>query len=158
MNAVSIAQQQRQYNARELIGLLTEQRDQCVQLKSLVQNQRNSITANEPERLLELLGQRKVILDRLAALSAQLRPFQADWAEVRRQLEGESLTRVDALVAEVNTCLSGVLKTDEEDTKLLAARKSTVSREIGTMKTAKQVGSAYKATDSQASSHTEWSE
>lgn len=158
MNPAFKTREQGEFDATELIQLLEEKRDQCVALRGLVDQQRQAITGDEPERLLEVLSRRKTILNRLGELAQGLRPYQASWTEVRRLLSEEVRRQVDQLVNEVNTALGAILHADEEDTKLLSARKSSTAQQLSSLHAGRQAGSAYAASENAGASQTEWSD
>lgn len=137
--------------------LLSEQRDLYRQLARLSERQRGLITGDEPERLLALLSERQQLIDRLESIGVELRPYQANWRQVRAGLTDDEGRRVDGLLGEVNAILSEILKQDEADTALLSARKNQTQQQIGTIQTGRQVGRAYASTYSaQASGGGEW--
>jgi len=158
MNAKQIADAAFEHDLDALIGMLTEQRDLYVQLKSHAQNQREMITGDEPERLLSVLAERQRILDRLMSLSEEIRPYQECWDRVRQTMTADQNRHVTRLVREVNTILSEILQQDEKDTQLLASRKSTIAREVGAVRTGRQVGAAYQLAGSTAPARTEWTD
>ena len=146
------------FDASELIALLSEKRDLCVQLGELADSQRSLITGDDPERLLSVLGDRQKILDQMGVLKARLEPYQQNWHEVRSQLTENQGQQVDQLVSEVNTLLSAILAKDEADTQLLAARKSSTSKAMAELKTGRQAGVAYAAADGTDQSLVEWTD
>jgi len=127
------------------VALLTEQRDLYRQLARLAEQQRGLITGDHPERLLDVLAERQRLIDRLTATGRELKPHQMNWRQVREQLPAPQAREIDALVAEVNTLLSDILKQDEADTALLSARKSETARAMGTLQVSRRAGTAYAA-------------
>jgi hypothetical protein len=143
--------------AERVIALLREQRDLYRQLSMLADQQRGSITGNNPERLLGVLAERQRLVDRLSATGRELKPYQARWRELRESLSDRQAHEVDALVSEVNALLSEILRKDEADTALLSARKSETGRAIGTIQAGRQAGAAYGASAG-ASSGMDWAQ
>jgi flagellar biosynthesis/type III secretory pathway chaperone len=150
--------EQGELDATELIQLLAAKRDQCRALRGLVDQQRQAITGDKPERLLEVLSRRKVILNRLGELAQSLRPYQAEWADVRRRLPEDVRQQVDALVNEINAVLGDILRADEEDTKMLSARKSSTAQQLSSLNAGRKVGSAYAASENAGASQAEWTD
>jgi hypothetical protein len=144
-------------DAGELIGLLDEQSRLYRELADLAEHQRSLITGDDQARLLTVLGDRQQLLDRLERLADRLRPYQQHWREVRRTLSGADGGRVDALVSEINTQLSGILAKDKADAELLAARKGSAAKAMGRLKTARQAGAAYAAQADAGGARVEWS-
>jgi len=143
-------------SADELIGLLAEQRELYTHLGRLVESQRAWITGDEPERLLAVLGERQGWIARLEWSAQRLRAYQENWDDVRRGLTAAEHERVGHLVDEVNTLISGILRRDEADAQLLAARKGATAQALGALRTARQAGAAYSAAAHQSPSSTGW--
>jgi hypothetical protein len=139
---------ERQMDARtggrsDVLALLTQQRDLCRQLSGYAERQRPLVTGDRPEQLLAALGERQILLDQLGGVVERMRPYQRNWREVRTGMAAEEGRRADALLAEVNTLLGGILQQDEADAKLLSARKASTAREMGQLKQTRAAGAAY---------------
>ncbi len=141
----------------DALSLLIEQRDLCRQLAGLSDAQRALITGNEPERLMQALASRQTLLDRMTAVGSRLQPYQQDWRAVRSTLNGEEARRADSLVAEVHTLLQQILQKDEEDGKLLSARKGATAGAMTDLRSRRQAGAAYSGTGAGGASR-EWTE
>jgi len=146
------------FDAGELTGLLSEQRRLYVQLSGLADQQRSLITGDDPERLLAVLGDRQQVLDRLEALGRRLQPYQRNWVQTRARMSRVQEREVDVLVSEINRLLSAIVAKDEADAQLLAARKSSTSKSIAGLKTARQAGAAYAAGAGTSQSRVEWTD
>lgn len=158
MSEASMVATETIYDAQELIGLLDRQLGHCRLLHTLLHRQRSAITADDPQRLLEVLERRRGILETLSEVSKRLGTYQAAWPRVRERLNEADRRRVDALAREVNEKLADILKTDEEDAKLLAARKSMMTREMSELKTGRQAGNAYAAGGTEQPTQVEWTD
>ncbi|GMU23630.1 MAG: hypothetical protein AMXMBFR13_37080 [Phycisphaerae bacterium] len=143
-------------DARELIGLLTRQRDLYVRLGELSRSQRTLITADEPERLLDVLAQRQECIGAIETLARRLRAYQQNWRTVRLGLSEEDGCCVDRLVGQVNTLLAGILQQDAADAELLAVRKESVSQAISSVRTVRHAGAAYAASNDAGAPRGEW--
>lgn len=144
--------------ASEIAALLSTQRDLYLQLSQLTEQQRGLITGDEPEQLLTLLAQRQQIIDQLQAVSARLRPYQANWRQVRGRLGEDESRQIDGLVGEINALLADIMKQDETDTALLSARKGETHRAIGTLQTGRQASRAYAVTYGGQSQGIDWTQ
>lgn len=156
MNAMPVSYES--CDSQELIALLSEQRDLYAQLRQLAGGQRELITGEAPERLLSVLVERQRIIDRLELLARRLRPYQQNWRSVRAGLSAEEGRRADALVAEVNALLKGILDADATDAELLAARKSETARNMQTTKAARYAGAAYGAGQAASGGQIDWTD
>ncbi|MBP7933848.1 MAG: flagellar export chaperone FlgN [Phycisphaerae bacterium] len=150
--------QQTKLDSTTLIALLTEQRSLYSQLGELAGTQRGLITGGEPERLLSVLGERQKLVDRLDALGGRLRPYLEGWKAFRTTMTPADTLRVNRLLGEVNTMLTGILEKDKADAQLLAARKSCTAKAIETVTIGRQVGAAYVANAYQTRPSRDWSD
>lgn len=141
-----------------VLTLLSHQRELCVQLGALANQQRALITGEQPEHLLAVLGERQSVLERLGGIAAQLRPFQQRWREVREAMSPAQGQIVDRLVGEVNTMLSSILQKDEADAQLLAARKNVAAQSLSDMKQTRAAGAAYAAAGAASGNQMDWTD
>jgi hypothetical protein len=108
---------------RGLIALLTQQRDLYLKLRVLSDKQRSMISGDRPGLLLEILQERHDLVAALARLNESLSPFRRDWDANYAALPEEERGQASALLREINGLLAAILRTDQEDEALLAARK-----------------------------------
>ena len=146
------------WDTDELLALLTEQRDLYAQLAGLAEHQRLLIAGDEPERLLEVLGQRQKLVDRLGLLADRLRSWQAHWRELRPRLSEADGRRLDELVSETNGLLSAILEKDEADVRLLAEQKASKAEAMTGLKRSRQAGVAYEAAAGRGQSQLDWTD
>lgn len=132
-------------NPERLMKLLTEQRDLYRNLRELSARQRNLISGDRPELLLDVLSRRQTIVSRLAQINEQLTPFRGDWTGVYAQLPEETRTAASVLLNEINGMLQVILKDDQEDSALLSARKESVGAAIRATTGARAASVAYGA-------------
>jgi hypothetical protein len=128
-----------------LVALLTEQRDLYQQLRALSDRQRALISGNHPDTLLELLTHRRQIVAALAELNERLGPYRRHWDEIYNALPETQRAQASGLLQEVNGLLRVILKTDQEDGALLAARKQAVASEIRGLSDGRIANVAYAA-------------
>lgn len=129
--------------AQRLVGLLTQQRDLYRRLRELSEQQRTLITGDRPELLLNILRERQTLVGALARLNEELGPFRRDWERLYGGLSGEPREQANGLLKEINSLLRVILKTDQEDSALLSARKQTVGNELGALADGRSVNTAY---------------
>ncbi len=143
----------------EVLGLLNEQCTLCRRLRTLGDRQRTLIASDQAETLLEVLGERQQIIDRLGALSERMRPYQRSWAEVRSCLADDDGRRADELLSELNASLAGILEGDRADAELLASRRQETGLDMGRLKATRLAGAAYAAGEQGSQvSHVEWTD
>ena len=143
----------------DLLVLLAEQCALCRELAGLGERQRSLIAADQAEELLQVLGRRQGIIERLGALSQRIRPYQQRWPQVRAGLSVEAGRRVDEMVSEVNSHLAGILEGDQADAELLASRRQTAGANVNRLKATRLAGAAYAASQQGSGvSHVEWTD
>lgn len=126
-----------------LIELLTEQRELYGQLGSLSDRQRSLISGDRPETLLNILQHRQTLVAQLAQVNEQLAPYRRNWDALYAALPAAQRERVAGLLREVNGLLAGILKSDEEDARLLVARKQAVAQSLSSLAGTRVAQSAY---------------
>lgn len=156
MNRESIPLPAATGTGKDLTTLLTRQRDLYVQLGRLAEGQRSMITGDEPERLLTILAERQRLIDQLESVSRRLKPYQANWRQVRGSLPPEQADEVDHLVGEVNSLLTGILQKDEADAQLLSARKGRTAQAMSELKAGRKAGAAYAASSGSQAAGADW--
>jgi flagellar biosynthesis/type III secretory pathway chaperone len=124
---------------KRLITLLSEQRELYQRLRDLSERQRSLISSDRPEQLLSILRERQTLVAALAKLNEQLAPFRRNWDILYQGLPADLRVSANKLLQDINGLLRVILKTDQEDSALLAARKQSVGqrlREVGGGQTA----------------------
>jgi len=128
-----------------LIRLLTEQRDLYLKLRALSERQRTMITDDQPEQLLNILSERHGIVIRLTRTNKELSPYRARWDHVCAQLAPNIRSGASGLLDEINRLLEFILRTDQEDSALLSARKQNVAERLGGVADGRAANNAYAA-------------
>ena len=138
-------------NPQRLLELLTEQRELYARLRELSERQRSLISGDRPERLLNILRDRQTLVSALVGLNEKLGPYRRDWDRMYNALPESTRTRASGLLQEINGLLQVILKTDREDSALLAARKQSVAQAMSTVSGGQIANAAYaRQTGSQA--------
>jgi hypothetical protein len=131
------------HEPKQLIGLLVEQRDLYRRLRQLSEQQRTLITGDRPEMLLNILRERQTLVGALSRLNEQLAPFRRNWEPLYAGLRAELRNEANELLQEINSLLRVILRTDQEDSALLSARKQSVAREMDALSGAQSANTAY---------------
>lgn len=126
-----------------LIDLLTRQRDYYLRLRELSEQQRTLISSDRPEQLLNILRERQTLVGALARLNEHLAPFRRNWEGTYNGLPDDQRARANGLLQEINGLLRIILRTDQEDSALLSARKQTVGQAIGAVSNGQTANAAY---------------
>ena len=128
----------------EVLGLLRAQIPLYIKLESHALRQRSLITGDDSRSLLSLLADRQRISADLARLASRLKPVRRDWASYRQGFTPAQREEADRMLAEIHEHLQRVIETDEQDARLLAARKQAVADELRATHSASQAVSAYR--------------
>ncbi|MBI5863237.1 MAG: flagellar export chaperone FlgN [Planctomycetes bacterium] len=128
---------------RPLVQLLREQSELYSRLRELSERQRNLISGDHPELLLDILRDRQTLVMSLARINEALSPYRRDWEAVYSGLDTETRAEVADLLRDINGTLQIILRTDQEDGALLAARKQAVGRAIESVNDARSANAAY---------------
>lgn len=128
---------------RQLIRLLTEQRDSYRALRALGDRQRTLISGDRPELLLNILQDRQKLVAALAAINQRLAPFRRDWDACHAGLPPDLRATAGALLAEVDDLLTVILEADEQDGRMLKARQQAVSQSLSRMSGNRAAHAAY---------------
>ena len=126
-----------------MIALLTQQRDLYLKLRRLSDKQRSMISGDRPALLLEILHERHSLVAALARLNESLSPFRRDWDANYAALPEEQRAQASALLREINGLLASILRTDQEDEALLAARKQAIAADLAATTGGRVANAAY---------------
>jgi hypothetical protein len=126
-----------------LVKLLREQRDLYQRLRDLSERQRNLISGDRPELLLNVLRDRHTLITALANINTQLSPYRRDWQRVYAALPEVTRHTVSGLLEEIDRMHQVIAKTDEEDQTLLSARKQGVARSLNDVCGGRLANTAY---------------
>lgn len=140
----------------DVLSLLRQQRDLCVRLARLAEQQRQLITGDQPEQLLGVLASRQSLLEQLDTVANGLRPYQRAWRATRSEMDAASGSEADRLVAEVNALLGEILRSDAADAELLSARKTATVRQMADLRQTRHAGNAYATAGAAAGSAVDW--
>ena len=128
----------------DTLALLVVQNALYGQLESLARRQRSLISGNDTGALLVLLAERQKLSEKLAEIAERLEPARRDWLNYQGRLTRSAREQADSLLAETRRRLRGVIEGDEEDARLLAARKQGIARDLSTVHAAGGAMSAYR--------------
>ena len=145
-------------SAEVILGLLRRQVPLLAKLESYASKQRTLITGNDAGNLLSLLADRQKIAAELADIHTQLEPIRAQWTQERERLDASQQDEADRLVADIQQRLSRVMQTDEQDVRLLAARKQSTAQTLRSAHSTEQAISAYRTPSGTAERVDRWSE
>ncbi len=133
------------FNPERILELLSRQRDLYQELRELSVRQRGMITGESGDQLLALLRQRQNAIADLTRINEELGPYRREWETTLARMPTAERVHAGELLNETNNLLRTILRADEEDSALLAARKQAAAREMTQTSSAQSANSAYSA-------------
>ena len=128
-----------------IINALQEQVECYRRLTKLAAQQHEHVQQGRTEQLLEVLGQRQELLDRLAGLEAVVAPAKRRWGDYVAELTGNGRMIAEELLAETRRLLAEITAVDSNDMLVLQQRKLNLGRQINQAASARQVNRNYAA-------------
>ena len=132
-------------DAEKLISLLRRQVGIYTHLEKLSGRQRDLIAAEDQQQLLTLLAERQKLVDELGALNQGLVPLQEYWRANRETVAPSLRTEADQLVGRAGEILQRILGADEQDARILSARKAQTANQVTALAQSRQAFDAYGA-------------
>lgn len=129
--------------AEAVVSLLRRQVALYERLEQFAERQRLFVSREDTQQLLSLLGERQRISTELAEISGRLEPVRRDWSSFRERMDAGAREEAERLWHESKTLLKRVLDRDEEDARVLAARKELVGRSLQSTRGAADALGAY---------------
>lgn len=126
-----------------MADLVRTQRDLYRNLHRLAERQRRLIAAEDPSALLTLLSQRQRLTQSLVELGQRLAPYRENWSATCASLEAGRREEMQGMLDEVSDLLGRIIAADEEDARLLTARKARTAAQLTGFRRGRQVVGAY---------------
>ncbi len=130
-------------DAEKLISLLNRQVSIYTRLEQLSGRQRGLIAAEDQQQLLALLAERQKLVDELGVLNQGLIPLQKYWRAHRETIAPSLRAEADQLVRRAGEILQRILGADEQDARILSARKAQTAKEMTALAQGRQAFKAY---------------
>ena len=128
-----------------ILDALLAQVDCYQRLTKLAAQQHEHVQQGRTEQLLEVLGQRQEVLDRLGALERVVAPAKRQWTQFVQTLPAADRTEAERLLAETRRLLEDITAADCNDVLVLQQRKLNLGRQISQAASARQVNRNYAA-------------
>ncbi len=130
-------------DAEALISLLRRQVSIYTCLEQLSGRQRGLIAAEDQQQLLALLAERQKLVDELGVLNQGLIPLQKYWRANRETVAPSLRREADQLVGRAGEILQQILGVDEQDARILSARKAQTAKQVTALAQGRQAFEAY---------------
>ena len=127
----------------EVMEQLREQAALYGRLESIARRQRRLVTDDDPTPLLALLADRQSLAVEMSRAAERFEPMRRDWPCVREGLSSAQRAEADAQQGEIRHSLQRVLASDEQDARVLAARREAAARELRATHSSAAAISAY---------------
>ena len=132
-----------------VLVLLRDQVTLYGRLERIATQQRSLISLDDVGPLLSLLADRQKISTRLMRLGQRFSAVRREWAQIREGMSLGQRTEANSLLGEIRERMQRVIKSDEQDARLLSARKEVVSEAMRTTHRAGNAMSAYRTPKAQ---------
>ena len=109
------------------LALLREQVVLYTELAGYADEQRSWITMEDTGALLTVLGKRQKLSARLGDVVHRLEPVRRDWVTHRTRFDSTQRLEAKDLLADIRSRLRDLIDRDEEDVRMLSARKQAVT-------------------------------
>lgn len=131
--------------AATFLSLLEGQAAIYDRLSGLVTRQRALIAAEDPSRLLAVLGERQSVTRELSASAERLGAIQERWEELRARMTDDQRSRARDFLRRIEERLREITAADGEDARRLAVRKQRVAETLRSLAPRGAMLSAYGA-------------
>ena len=128
-----------------ILAALHEQVDCYRRLAKLAEVQHDHVQQGRTEQLLEVLGLRQEVLERVAAHEAVLAPAKQQWVQYLDGLGDATRGEAETLLAESRRLLEQITAADRVDALILNQRKLSLGHQINKASAARQVNRTYAA-------------
>ena len=127
-----------------ILSLLHEQVDLYAELAGYADEQRSLITMEDIDPLLTVLAKRQRLSARLGDVVQRLEPVRRDWAAHRTRFNSTQRLEAEGLLADIGSRLRELIDRDEEDVRMLWARKQSVTSAMRSTHSTGQALCAYR--------------
>ena len=134
-------------DARQLLEHLRHEEEIYAGLRDLSRRQMDIIESDgDAEKLLDVLGRKQVLLNRVEDVEREIAPYKRDWSELRETLDPSTREEIEERVNAVQEVLAEVLRLEEESQTLLLSRQHEISQDIRRISRGRRAQRAYGGT------------
>lgn len=126
------------------LSLLREQVDLYAELAGYADEQRSMITMEDTGPLLTVLAKRQALSTRLGDVVQRLEPVRRAWETHRTRFDSAQRVEAEGLLADIKSRLRELIDRDEEDVRMLSARKQAVTSAMRSTHSTGQALCAYR--------------
>jgi len=129
----------------DVLPLLREQSSLYSKLEAVARKQRSLISLDDSRPLLDILAQRQKLTTELTMIAGKLKHVRDEWDAYAATLAAEDREEANSLVSGVKECLARLVEQDEEDARLLSAKREETACGLRATHTTAQAMTAYGA-------------
>lgn len=122
------------------VSRIRARRDLCRALQGLSERQRNALAEQNYDELIALLGEKRSLLEQLAACSSVAR----NWAAERVFVSPEDRAEGEALLREANQLLADAAQREQQDVAELTLQRDSTQAALNEIASAGRVHTAYR--------------
>jgi len=128
----------------EIVSLFRDEAALYARLEACAVRQRPLIAEDDAGPLLTVLAERQRISAKLGVVGAKLAPVRRVWDTLRSRLAPVQRAEVEALARSTAACLRRVIERDDQDARMLSARRQWAARGMRQAHSAGAALSAYR--------------
>lgn len=133
-------------DAQRMAGLIGDQHALCVELDSLSRAQSAMVEGGDTDGVLEVLGRRQRIIDRMTQLNESLSPLRERREQMLGALSPAERERVRGRIDEIAAMVERVRSRDDQDRAAMERRRSSIATEITGIARGRGAVAAYSGT------------
>lgn len=128
-----------------ILDLLSAQASLYDRLESYAVHQRALIQSDDPQPLIGVLAERQKLVVELADIAGRLSGVRKRWESCLESFDPDQRKQADELLSKAREHLKRVLAHDDEDARLLSAKKQAAIQEASEVQTTARAMEAYSA-------------
>jgi len=133
-------------DAQRMAGLIGDQHALCTELESLSRAQSAMVEGGDTDGVLEVLGRRQRIIDRIAQLNESLAPMRERREQVLASLGNAERERIRTSIDQINELIERVRARDEQDRESMERRRTGIATELSGLARGRGAVAAYSGT------------
>lgn len=130
-------------DAQRMVGLIGDQHALCVELDGLSRAQSAMVEGGDTDGVLEVLGRRQRLIDRMTQLNESLAPLRERREQMLGALSPAERERVRSRIDEINELVERVRARDDEDRAAMERRRTSIATEISGLARGRGAVAAY---------------
>lgn len=131
-------------NLSDILEILKQRRTHCRELLDLSRRQNRTIEASDYTGLLNILSHKQRILSRLDELKSRHPELGKRWETLRDAGPTNVKRECDAVIAEIETILAELMRTEKDGADELSQRRDTTRRQLESIAQGIHINETYR--------------